>query len=444
MKYSRIGSSLSTEYKKKIISFPLRVSLVFIVFTELFLFIGPVNFVVKSPFLLIIFLFIVNFSFYFGYKHGIRAKIKKSNLNMASHGLLFTKYALMISLVLVPIKFFVGWHMENLNAQDIINRFLFGLLSPGDIYFESLELRGVDKSSIYSFILMIFSPFIFIGIPIGVFYYIKLPIRFKVIVILLIFLQIVYTLGTGTRKGLLDIILLIVFPFILANPAILLSRKKWFGYLFFSTLLLSSLIFYFFYSNMSRAGLDTIWEIGGNRQNIKNFYVKNIPQEIYQPLADVQIYLSHSYSNLSIILEKSLFLKNQFPVFTYGLGNNLFTIKQSEEFLGVDLMKRTHQGLLEQSHFVDPFASWHTIYSWLANDFTFWGCPFIIFIIGFYYAKTWREVLDEGNLFALPLFCLLTICVFYFFANNQVISFSFISFNCFLIMYLIFQIRWKV
>ena len=90
---------------------------------------------------------------------------------------------------------------------------------------------------------------------------------------------------------------------------------------------------------------------------------------------------------------------------------------------------------------IDPSINWHTIYVWLANDVTFIGVPLIIFLIGYFFSKTWADCVYGNNDAAVSLFALFLIMTFYFYANNQVISFSFMPFVVCFAIYVFSRIK---
>ena len=106
-------------------------------------------------------------------------------------------------------------------------------------------------------------------------------------------------------------------------------------------------------------------------------------------------------------------------------NTNFFTINVLER-IDPSIMDGSYLSLLERNYGIDPLASWHSIYVWLANGFTFLGVPFVIFIIGYYFAKSWMSSIYEKNIISVSLFAIHFQMIMYFFANNQVYSFSFV------------------
>lgn len=70
------------------------------------------------------------------------------------------------------------------------------------------------------------------------------------------------------------------------------------------------------------------------------------------------------------------------------------------------------------------YADYHTFYVWIASDVSFPGAIIVVFLIGRLLGLVWIDVLRLENPFAVALFPLLILMIFYFPANNQVLGFG--------------------
>ena len=64
-------------------------------------------------------------------------------------------------------------------------------------------------------------------------------------------------------------------------------------------------------------------------------------------------------------------------------------------------------------------ANWHTIFPWLASDFTFIGAILFLCVFIAIYALTWNRILRNGHWINLLMFSNLNIMLLYVPANNQ-------------------------
>jgi hypothetical protein len=418
--------------------FPIKVLLGFLVFTEVLLFLGPEEFDFQYPFLLFVYLIILNIALYKGFKKGVDNYYTREVVEKPSD-LLTLKFFIFTALFISFFNLVSNWGLSSISPGAILDRFLEGLNSPADAYTSNLgPLYSTEKSTFNTLFFALLSPITFAAIPLGIFYWEKLSRNYRIIVVALVFLEVIYWIGIGTRKGLLDIILIVTFILIAKNPQYIedkSKRRKAFLVLF---LFLSAFIFYFVYSNLARYSvkLGDVADLESLPINvdIKPFYENNIPPYLYYPFLTISDYLCQGYYALSCALKLSL----TDPVFTFGIGNNSFVMVILDRILGIDydyLMSFTYQWKLYELYDIHPSINWHSIYVWLANDFTFLGVPFVVYFIGKYLSTTWMDTLYQNNFYSAPLFSLFAIMVFYFFANNQVLSSQFVAFVVIFILY---------
>lgn len=404
----------------KIIYLPLKVSLVFIIFSELLVFIGPVDFKIQNQSLLITYLLIVNIAFYWGYKHGVK-HFRPSSSHI---GLQTIEFLIVFGLVLHFVRLVEMWQTHGLSFS--LENIVFALLRPADVY-SSKALEPSETHSITPYL----SPITWASIPFGVYKWKQLSGFFKTLVVVTIIIEVFSWLGIGTRKGLFDVILIILFVIALRYSDISSETKKMSKKYIIAVIVLSAaFVFYFVYSNMARYGYG-INEMDSfvYHFDIRPFYEKKCPAWLLTLLYNIDCYLCQGYYSLSLGLSIGIIS----PTF---LGMSWFTMLIANKF-GYDPMPGTYLTLLEQQYGIDPKVNWHTIYLWLANDFTFIGVPILIFFIGYFFAKTWCDCVHGKNDCAIPIFTLFLIMVFYFFANNQVLSFSLIAFLFWFIAYIV-------
>lgn len=400
----------------RVLFFPLRTSLAFLIVSELLLFIGPIVFDLWKPVLLVFYLLLVNLAFYWGYNTGVkRFKPSRSHLSLdAIHVIIIA------GLVLNIIRLNMMWRSHGITVS--LSNLIAALINPADAYFaESLEKS--DTSSIFAFL----SPITWACLPLGIYKWKHLSRFYKSLVIIIIVVEALAWLGIGTRKGLFDIIIFIVFFIIVNKKSIITNHNERRKFLFCIVLIVVLFAFYFVFSNLSRSNL-SINQINefNLKYTIRDFYSDHCPFWLLVSLSSITSYLCQGYYALSLGLSFGIIP----PTF---LGMSWFTMVIANKF-GYDPMPGTYMTLLEPLG-IDPRINWHTMYLWLANDFTFIGVPIVVFIIGYFFAKTWCDCVHGENDFAIPIFSLFLIMVFYFYANNQVLSFSLIAFVFWLIVY---------
>ena len=190
--------------------------------------------------------------------------------------------------------------------------------------------------------------------------------------------------------------------------------------MFIAVFFISIFILYFIFSNISRYGGDGFAALEMiNNTNLKSWYINQLGTPISVALSFIESYLCQGYYALGLGLDHGIILPSIF-------GSNWFTIAFAKKF-GYDPTIYTYTYIL-QNQGIDMSINWHSLYLWLANDFTFIGVPLIVFFIGYFFAQTWCDCVRNRNVLAYPIMSLFVIMIFYAFANNQVFSFSFIPF----------------
>ena len=402
---------------KKIAYFPIKLFLGFLIFTELLFFLGPVQYDVPNSLGLALYLALVNYALFLGYRTGIRnynyGKLP-SRLNYDRA----LKFILLFSVCMLIPKMISSWNVSSISPSLIVNKMIDGITSSAEIYYAKAD-RTVGM---LEYVLMITDAITFMAIPLGVYNWKKLSTFYRVLLIFIVIFEIIIWLGMGTRKGIVDTMLIVVLLVASLRTSLISNPWKNKRLLIFIGGCFLVFIIYFITSYLSRYNVENIASLVDKSHNvIKPYYQAHFPIEFSMFLSSIEDYLCFGYYSLGQALATPE------TMFSYGLGNSWFTINIAEK-LNFDVLPMTYQGLLERTAGISATQQWHTIYVWLANDLTFWGVPFIIFIIGKYYARSWIETVTARDFFAPAVFALFSLMIFYFFANNQILSFSFIPF----------------
>ena len=403
--------------RHQILFYPIRILLYFLLFSVLLFIIGPINYPINNSAITIGYLLLMNFLLYKGYKKGIiQGKLYTGRYRNIPDNTI--KWILLFSIFLLFLRIMNGAQTSSISV--ILQKIVQGIVAPNEGYYAKLEKTHI---STITYFLMLVSPISWASLPLGIFYWKRLNSFYRFLVLFLILGNIAYWLMLGTRKGLFDIIIVLFFMIYAAYPHLIVNnkfkKKLLIGYVICFTLFIS----YFLWSGMGRYGTTDINDVGDSMTYSFNPIYQDVPQPVVISLSMFESYLCQGYYALSCALEE---FSNGNICFTLGFGNNYFCANLLERF-DIDIIQYTYQGLLLEKYNIDPYANWHSIYVWLANDFTFIGVPFIVYIIGYWFALIWKSVLYR-NFYAIPIFMLFVQMIAYSFANNQILSFSFIPF----------------
>lgn len=411
----------------KILYFPIKILLIFLIITQVLFFIGPQEkWIINNPFMLIFYLIILNFSLYYGYIQGLhkpRGTIKRGTIKMVN--------------IIIVISLFIGlmhtyWSLGTLSPDVIISKILYGLLYSGEAYYE----QNTESVHILRYLfLTICSPIFFMACVFGTYFWKQLKKKYKIIYILIIFLELTRWLAIGVRKGLFDIIIIIAIAYIAGHYKIIDNKKQIRKFLTYISVFLLLFLFYFSISNLSRYSQYSSFTDMLTDYQVKQFYYDNFPQWLIMPIYSITGYLCQGYYALAKALEIGIIEPNI-------IATNFFTVNIAERFQDNPL-QGTYMDLLERYYGISPTVNWHTIYVWLANGLTFLGVPIFMYIIGRIFANSWLMTIKGKDYLSIPLFVILFQLILYSFANNQIFSFSFLVIFTLLFFYF-FQKRIKI
>lgn len=404
---------------KQIQFFPLRICLSFLILTEILFWLGPNKYNITNNAVLAIYLGLMNIALYYGYKLGVD-KFKPSYFEFSSRSI---KILLITGLIAVYRNLVNNWadHGLNLTLSNLIN----SISNPGEAY---LSFQDIGYNSSF-FDIIFLSFFRIIAIPLGICKWDKLNKLFKFIVIITIMLQIINYLGIGVRKGLLDIMLYVFFILTAKNIRIITDPKIYRKVKIISATVIFLFLFYFVFSIASRYGhtLKEIQNLTGTEP--RQFYVDNFPGWVVFAFQSITSYLCQGYYALAEALQMGV---RKIVMFS----DNWVSVYYCQKFLGYNPMVNTYMADLEILG-IDMRVNWHSMYLWVANQFSFIGVPFVIFGIGYFFAQTWNDAIHGKNTLSYIVFTFFIVMVFYMFANNQVLSDSATSFWLWLIIYLV-------
>ena len=413
--------------KDRIPLFPIKSLLSFLVFTEVFYFVGPINYQYQAPFLTALFFVAINVALYKGYMSGLGSYKKRRTRDLS---LSTIHHLILVGLIISLVSLAMQMGTDMLSPSAIANKFVYALQNSGDVYHEKLEN---SRTTVMTYVFMLLAPIRFAAMCIGVYSWSKLSSKYKILVGLILFIDLFGWVTSGTRKGLMDDVLIIGYLSILARPVLLNDRKRRRELTIAMLTLLGLFLFYFLVSNLSRGGKEMSEMELEDLSNIRQLYKTSLSPVLVFSLAGIEGYLCQGYRALDYALAS--FVYEGYVCFTFGFGNNWFFINLFEHLApGLDILGNTYQGYLSR-YGIDPMINWHSAYVWFANDVTFIGVPFLLYLIGRFFAKVWLDAYYRVKISSVPLSCLFIIMILYFFANNQVLSFSMITFVVTLFLY---------
>lgn len=222
------------------------------------------------------------------------------------------------------------------------------------------------------------------------------------------------TLYVGSQKELIDLVVYVVVPILMRwikeNRHLGLKKKiiAIVGVIAFS-IFLGSVI----------AGRRELWaQLYNSNTGIgadpNNWIYKILPTSISSSITYLLSYVTQGYRGLSLCLTLPF-------QWTYGVGSSFKFMNDISRWFSIplDVLEKSYPVRMQQAYGVGAYASWHTIFPWIASDFTFFGAIFIVSIFVYYWAKSWREVISSDSWIAPVMFSHLTILILFIPCNNQ-------------------------
>ncbi|OCH11920.1 hypothetical protein A6E05_10120 [Aliivibrio sp. 1S165] len=413
--------------------FPILLVEMYLIFTVLLLFFGPLDWNISNSIKLSSYLFMYHFSFVFGYVFFLYKKKDQNKPKSTFYvdGFIIDnyKYILIFSFLGSVISYKNMTFGESLIPSSFFTDLYIGLVEPAKariIYAKNiLNMENFGNPYISAFLLLL-SPFKYILLPSIVYFWPKLKTRYKVSGL---FISLIPLLG-GVVSSIsainfsyffIIVVTLLVIVFQQSNirnvKRELMSRRTIICFLIF----IFTFSLYQFYAVKSGANLyqltveDTSVErfdyLGDKGVLFKNNDERTVLYDFYEKIT---VYLVQGYKGMSISLD--------YPFdSTYGAGHSIFLQRVFEDYLGFNVREHTYQRKI--TSLWNENVYWHSAYSYFANDFSFKGVVVVMFLLGYLFALLIYKIINFNDIFSKLLLPLFAIMILYLPANNQVFSF---------------------
>lgn len=371
--------------------------------------------------------YIVYIKVFFRTKRTIKKNNKFNNIIKKHISIIFV-----LSSILLLIKYMGFFNTNNFIPIDLPKSFINGLIDPGSQYrikFISSEISGYQGNKILSSILALFSFIVSSVIPLMVYFWDNLKKSQKVIFFILIFFDFAMFVSGGTNKGIFDILFILSTSLLLNRIAnyktetfnsFIKGKKVLIGMFLF---LLIFSMYFFALSMKTRVGsiADYTESLSNDITIVENILDSSTDKQgskvndtlLNNLFYGLSSYVCQGYYGMSLAIDEDF-------TSTYGIGNSQFLLTNFKYFFGIDYQKYTFQYKVSDKW--DQFAQWHSFYSYIANDVSFPGVIFIMFILGLSLASIYLSAIYYNNVVAHSLLTLYAILFLYLPANNQVFS----------------------
>ncbi|ELC8453848.1 hypothetical protein H8J87_12570 [Clostridium perfringens] len=283
----------------------------------------------------------------------------------------------------------------------------------GDLYFSTREYR-TSASKLIEYIRIIFSPILAMYIPLTIYMWKKLSVKYRVIAIISIPYIMLISAGQGQNKGIFDvfIILIAIIPIIAFknNIKIKISKKIRNLILIFCMLFI---IFSFFSNNISSRTNGSLYNARTQvYADMNSGIMKIIPENLKYGFAQMSSYLTQGYYGMALALELDFE-----PM--YGVGSSRFITENFVQLFNKPEIRDMTYPARTKIYGWDPDIVWSSAYPWIASDISFYGIPILLIIFGALISMTWKESIYNNNFISCIYYTQLIIIALYLPANNQ-------------------------
>lgn len=322
---------------------------------------------------------------------------------------------------------------------------VLGLTNTGLAY--NINLVRLDQGNpyvLFEYLRMVTSPWLIGLFPMAVVYWKQISSSMRYLCFGAIFLNVSLYIGTGTNKGLADLV--ITLPWLIAlgvSVGYLKVRLRPRIFILFGFLIFAFLTF-FGAGQIQRAGNAGVAGafqggdgiISANRDHLVSTFLPEILVIIFESISR---YVTQGYYALSLVFDID-------SKTTYGFGNSMFLARNADLITGSNYFTtQSLPSLLEQSNGWSMTGLWHSIYPWLASDFGFFGTLVVIGILSYLMGLSWGLTLVVPRPITVIVFYLLLIIFYYIPANNQILQSGETAVAFFLCCgYVLFAIRKKI
>lgn len=410
---------------------PIHLAIAFSLITIALYYIGPYQYPDLNSGKMLLFLLVTNLFMYSGFVVGTRYRITLGrNPNRYSENTVYSfcgynaseiiDFLFWVSLLICIPKFLLYTGAYNYGLSGIVNRVGKFFVSAQEIYVERQSLNSATGIWRYiNYVVVFCGPLYWAYTPLAILQWDKLSSFKRIGSCFIWFLYLLQYVVTGTNVGFFDFSLTVLCV-ILAKRYIKEKRKIRLGNKIKSVMLIAitiCLLLVIFYIIMgSRIGNQYL--NGGSVGYLRYTFDSNSPIWKYMPdfLKVITAYLTRYVSNSYIAIAYALELPFKC---TFGLGHSWFVLDNLGSFSSA-LWDRTYNMRIEGSYGYNHYANWHTAYLWFANDVSFFGVPFLFFILHYYFGRAWKRFVTEKDLFCFLRFMIFVKMSYFISANNQI------------------------
>lgn len=442
--------------QNKALKFPIYLTLFYLVLTLIIYVLCPYDWPTKKPSLFYSLNILYICALYFGYQIGQKREIRFRWIEWTDAKtdklMLLISFMTAINFTMYLVHVFRTYGYATFDFEGLIKAMSIGWKQPAMGYYlnivraERLEGANVVGGTAFTIMNLLWGFFKNAVAILSVLYFKKMKAIGKIFTVAYLLLVVAFYFSIGTNIQIFHVFLLLELPIILDTfdcwyHKELTAKKvvKLFACLMVGMLMVAAYFGYMMESRSSTYGYEiSEYSIGGNvpektepstpepstpepstpepstpepseylheersspiLKKIKNFWIS------------ASSYLTQGYYGMSQALTLDW-------VPMYGVGNSMFLVDIiSNNFYDIDQF--TYQVRLEPYGW-DSDTNWHSMYTWLANDVSFYGVVLVMLVIGLFFGMMFKDALLTKNPFARASIFFYILLLLFIPCNNQI------------------------
>ena len=368
---------------------------------------------------------LVNLLFiWWGIKSGLRrgykttAIIRRYPLSDVSNRILSIYMVFFVATFL--IKYAYELNVPVFDISGLVDRIIAGIFDP---------LLGYTRDRSYAS--YSWSLYVLISVFDGVFFIVgmlcwrKLSRFQKYLFVFLAIIESLKSMSTGSSFGEIKMMTTLAMVYLAGMKNETIEKRRVGRILLYVLTIVFVTLLIFGHNMEGRAGGEfsdmTVEHFNFNTDSFINKYVISLfPMRIQNLYVYICHYLNNGYYNLEYAFNCKF-------EWTYFLGSNnakshIFAL------LGFDVEPLNYQIKIFKEYGVDPYIYWHSCYTWIANDVSFFGVPIVMYFVGKFCASALVMYRKHQDLLSGMVFVIFANMIIFLFANNNYIANLFYSF----------------
>ena len=423
---------------------PIRLTMIYLVASVLIYAFGPFEWVTYTPVLFYALLVLYMVGLWLGYRVGLMRHFPHAIEWKDTHtdrAMPLLSALVVINFAVYVINIFRDYGLTTLDFLELFKQMAVGIQNPGLGYnlrlvrleiFQGSDVIGGTAFSLFNYL------WAFVRYPILIFsmlYFNRMKLYGRIFTVINLVVTVLFYLSIGTNIDFFQVFLLLVLAPILSTfnswHEGKVAKKK---ILKFLACIMAALILigcYFTWMMVSRGGINSYdqpdynvsgvplddgvvgdhQETGDSSQQDSNSIGLQVPPVVMKFWISFSAYLSQGYYGMSqgLTLPWTPML---------GAGNSMFLVDFISEHI-YDIDQFTYQVKIEEAYGWESDMRWHSMYTWLANDVSFYGVVVIMFLIGVLFAMMFKDAITTKNPLAKASIFYFVLLVLFIPCNNQ-------------------------